>query len=357
MRNALLLLALTAIALAAAPHAAAQEVRGYHVFGDVQLDGSIADGAVLHVTSPNGAIDLRATYHGGEVPTTVGVMTLDDSFNESGTAIPGKLHFYAELPAGRYMLDVTTADGRTAVADVTTSGTQTWDFPGGKYYTQHAGELVLAAPGEAQPVVVGEPAASEPRGYHVNGDVVLHGALVEGLVIRVVSVDGSVDVSAPYEEDVTTDFGTIGILPKHAQDGSIVDGVVHYWFEVPAGAYNVRVESGNMVAHFDVEPSGEGETYAFDHGTYVIQPLEEVEMTEIQTLAPTPVATPSATHGATPTASPSPTATTAAVSPTPAGGAAAPTPDGSTGAKTPGLGLVGVAAALGAALVVLRRRA
>lgn len=152
LRLALALLVAAALCL---PTAAAAAPRGYHIFGDVALNGAIKDGAVLHIQSRDGSVDLHTTY--GEpraVDTPHGTMHLADRYGPAGPSAPmeGWMHFFVEVPAGTYRLDVTSG-GRTFVRVVEANGTayDTVDFPHGTYYLLDLGEVKLDVPGAAEP--------------------------------------------------------------------------------------------------------------------------------------------------------------------------------------------------------------
>lgn len=370
------------------PAASAQEngeIRGFHISGDLALNGAAPEGAVLHVANPEGTIDLRAAFMSGDTATPIGYMNLDRKYDENGP-VEGYLHYFVEVPPGRYMIDIVTADNeRMAMADVTTGeqGDDLAQKPWGTYYALPVPEMALTSHAEMRSVVVdgssassgsGAPGPGEPRGWHLFGDADLSGASAADVEMHVTSLDGRVRIHVTMAQPETTNqWGIAGMMERPPPGESTGGGWLHFWAEVPEGTYNVVIESGNHHAATTIETDST-DAAQFDHGTYYTQEVGLLVLREVQSAAPP---SPAGGDAATPTPTPDEAGdtegsgngaqapapgVTPAASPSPAQGAdATPAPAGTEdaeagGENAPGFEAVGLVAALGFALVAMRRR-
>lgn len=368
-RRAILLLAVLVAASPGAPCAQAQATTNYHVFGDVAMGNATVEGAVLHVSSPDGSFNLSATYNDtAMVDTPVGKMQLSDQPARGA----GYLHFFVDVPEGRYIIDITSADGRSALADVTTAagaGNAT-TLPWGNYTNVEVVGLMLGEPGTTTPVVVGSGGGGLPPfgGWHINGDVDLAGADANITMLRVTNANMSVDLLAAYGEEMKpTPYGSIGLGALQAENGTLTPGYAHYWFEVPQGTYAIVVSAGNMSARANVTTVQEGEPADFGNASYITQPVPVLRLAAAAgattptpsvtppTTTPTvPITTPTLTPSVAPTVTPTTTPTTApTATPSPEGGT--PTEAAGEEEPVPSAGL-GAAVLAVVALALARRR-
>lgn len=142
------------VAAACLPPAAAAEPRGYHIYGNAALEGAPKEGAALHIRSEDGAVELTTRFvPANATDTEYGNMILTDRFGPGGPeAMEGWMHFFVEVPAGTYTLDITSG-GRTFARTVEALGADhpTHEFAHGSYHLLDLGDVTLGEASAAQP--------------------------------------------------------------------------------------------------------------------------------------------------------------------------------------------------------------
>jgi hypothetical protein len=250
-------------------------LRGHHLFGSLDPEGHEMTGATFSVRSaPYGpgfagfagedeadVARITAVYGEGPVATEVGWMAIDmTSAYWDGSVIPqGHSVFYAELPAGNWLLRIVTADGARSLT--ISVGTQE---EGDRLETDHGMYRVLPLfdyemrdgppDGSADVVLPAWPRGrGPPEAFHLEGSVGLEGIDARSLRLTVASVDGDWSASVGIGEKDETPVGEIAILELiNVPEAS-------FWADVPPGTYVVVLEAEGRRASRTVETADTGD--------------------------------------------------------------------------------------------------
>ncbi|MGZ9585551.1 alkaline phosphatase family protein [Paenibacillus marinisediminis] len=114
-------------------------------------------------------------------------------------------------------------------------------------------------------------------GYHIYGDFLLNGADKQDIRITLHNDDNSVSYTAAYKESGTTSLGKYQLSDATDALGNVMAGRLHYYFDVPAGAYTITVTLGDNTVSTQVETNS-NTLAAFPWGTYFTQYVEDMSM-------------------------------------------------------------------------------
>lgn len=118
---------------------------GYHLFGDVLLNGHGKDAVTVRVYNADRSVDYSVVYGVPEAATGIGKAMVKDT--ERGADY---VHYYVDVPAGTYTVSAVKGSLTASQSTATVAGA-VYDFEYGKLYIQHLADMALGTapqPGE-----------------------------------------------------------------------------------------------------------------------------------------------------------------------------------------------------------------